>query len=120
MSFPVLTIAVLVFAALCALVGYVLHRNSREAESRPIEDSEKLSLGRMRTRAVLMGIVIFFAAFFLSLPLTVTWARRHWPGDGQAVLGAFWPSVGIAAISAICCSIYLLMKANIDSNKDKR
>src|SRR6266478_3055414 len=118
MSSPAVTFAVLVFVALCAFLGYVLPRLSRADGSRPIEDSEKLSLGRRRTRAVISGIVFFFPAFLLSLPLTVTWARRQWPGDGQAVSGAFWPSVGIALISAFCRCIYLLMKVNIDSKSD--
>ena len=118
-SLPALSLAVLVFASLCAFVGYVLPRLSRNVGSRPIEDSEKLSLGRQRRRAVVTGILFFFPSFFLSLPLTVTWARREWPGDGQAVFGAFWPSVGIAVISAICCCIYLLMKANLDSKSGK-
>jgi hypothetical protein len=78
---------------------------------------EKPSLGRRRIRAVVTGILFFLPAFFLSLPLTATWARWEWPGDGQAVLGAFWPSVGTALISASCCCIYLLKKANVDSNK---
>ncbi|MGD1023666.1 MAG: hypothetical protein ABR880_12845 [Candidatus Sulfotelmatobacter sp.] len=119
MSLPALILAVLVFAALCALVGYVLHGVSQDAKSRLIEDPEKLSLGRRRTRAVITGILFFFPAFFLSLPLTVMWARHHWPGDGQAVFGAFWPSVGIAVISAICCGIYLLMKVNVENESGK-
>jgi len=120
MSLPAFSLTVLVFAALCALVGYVLSRPCRDAGSRPIEDSEELFLGRRRTRAVIIGILSFFPAFLLSLPLTVTWARHEWPGDGQAVFGAFWPSVGIAVISAICCCIYLLMKTNVDKESDKK
>jgi len=121
MSLPPLGLTVLVvFAVLCALVGCVLLRLSRDAGKPPIEHSEKRSLRRRRTRAVIIGILSFFPAFVLSLPLTVVWARHEWPGDGQATLAAFWPSVGIALISSICCCIYLLMKANVDNESDKK
>jgi len=119
MSFLVLILAVLVFAALCALVGYVLVRPSQTDGSPLSEELEKLSVGPRRTRALIGGIMFFFPAFFLSLPLTVAWARHHWPGDGQAAFRAFWPSVGMAMIAAICRCIYLLMKVNVDSSRDK-
>jgi hypothetical protein len=120
MSFPAFTLAVLVFIALCAFLGYMLPRLSGDDGRRPIEDSARLSLGPQRTRAVIGGIVFFFPAFLLSLPFTVTWAIHQWPGEGQAVFAAFWPSVGIALISAICRCIYLLMKVNVDNESAKK
>jgi hypothetical protein len=120
MSLPGITFAVFVFAALCVFVGYVLPMLSRAEGSRRIEDSQKLSLGRQRIRAAISGVSFFFPAFVLSLPLTIPWARHQWPGDGQAVVGAFWPSVGIALISATCRSIYLLMKVSIDHENDNK
>jgi hypothetical protein len=63
MSRPGLILAILVFAALCALVGYVLHGVSEDAENRPIEHSEKRSLRGRRIRAVIIGTLSFFPSF---------------------------------------------------------
>ena len=43
MSFPAFALAVLVFIALCAFLGYVLPRLSGDDGRRPIEDSDRLS-----------------------------------------------------------------------------
>ena len=107
------SIAVLVFAALCSFCVYTLRKESifRARHSTPALQKDKPLLSR-QIRAVAIGASFFFPAFLLSLPVTVTWARHEWPGDGQAVLGAFWPSVAIAVISAIGCCVYKLMRVN--------
>ena len=38
-------------------------------------------------KAIILGVVCFFLAFFLSLLITIPWSKHYWAGDGQAVLG---------------------------------
>jgi hypothetical protein len=65
---------------------------------------------RSLARAVLTGIAFFFPGFIFSLPVTCTWADRHYAGEAQATLGAIAPSIAIGVLSAIGCTIYLIRK----------
>jgi purine-cytosine permease-like protein len=77
------------------------------------------SLRRKRVRAVITGIAFFFPGFIFSLPVTCTWANHHWAGEAQASLGAIGPSFVIGVLAAIACTIYLLMKVNLESGRNK-
>jgi hypothetical protein len=76
------------------------------------------SLLRVRLRAIITGIAFFFPGFIFSLPITCTWANHHWAGEAQASLGAIFPSFVIGVLSAIACTIYLLMKTNSRKDSD--
>ena len=62
-------------------------------------------------KGILLGVGVFFGAFFLSLPITIPWSKHFWAGDGQAVLGGIGVSVLFAIASAISAAIYVLRRA---------
>jgi hypothetical protein len=49
-----------------------------------------------------------------SLPLTVMWARRTWPGDGQSELAAMEVScyAGIV-VAVVCCAVFLKKRRQV-------
>lgn len=65
-----------------------------------------------RVRAVFMGLLLFFPAFLLSLPITMMRAKHLWAGEAQAPLGgigiSFWFGIFVAVLS---CA-YLVHRVN--------
>ncbi len=63
-----------------------------------------------RPRPILLGVGCFFPGFVFSLPVTILWASRTWPGDGQSVFAATEVSFYIGVATAIIACIVLLKK----------
>ena len=63
-------------------------------------------------RVLLVSIGCFFPGLLLSFPLALWWTGKVWPGDGQAPLAAFEPSLILAGMVVIVCSVLLLRKHN--------
>ncbi len=80
--------------------------------------STRRGLWLARMRAILMGVLAFVPAFFLSLVVTVPWAKHHWAGEAQGVLGAIGPSFWIGVAAVVLCCFYLLRKANKEHTPD--
>jgi len=57
--------------------------------------------GSSLARPILLGIGSFFPAFVFSLPITILWVNRSWPGDDGKVDLALETSgcIGVAAVS---------------------
>jgi nitrate reductase gamma subunit len=61
-------------------------------------------------KAIILGVVCFFLALFLSLLITIPWSKHYWAGDGQAVLGGMAVSLIFGIASAIAAAIYMLRR----------
>src|SRR6266436_1035208 len=61
-------------------------------------------------KPVLLGVGSFFPGFVFSLPLTIVWVERKWPGDDTKLDLTFEASACIGAAVAIICTIVLLRK----------
>jgi hypothetical protein len=61
-------------------------------------------------KAMMLGFLCFFPAFFLSLLITIPWSKHYWAGDGQAVLGGLAVSFYFGIAFAITASIYMLRR----------
>jgi len=61
-------------------------------------------------RPVLLGIGLFFPAFVFSLPITIFWANRTWPGDGRKIALALELSVFVGLAAATVGTILLIRK----------
>jgi cytochrome bd-type quinol oxidase subunit 2 len=66
---------------------------------------------------IILGIGSFFPGFLFSLPLTLFWANRTWPGDGQSSLAAIEVSVYIGIAAAIICGLVLFIRRNPPKTK---
>jgi len=73
-------------------------------------ESEKRVLLWARVRALILGIISFIPAFFLSLLVTIPWSKHYWAGDGQAVLGGIAVSFWFGIAFAVAASIYMLSR----------
>lgn len=61
-------------------------------------------------KPVLLGVGSFFPGFVFSLPLTIVWTERDWPGDDAKLDLTFGVSACIGIAVAIVCTIVLLRK----------
>lgn len=61
-------------------------------------------------KPVLLGVGSFFPGFVFSLPLTIVWVERKWPGDDTKLDLTFEASACIGVAVAIICTIVLLRK----------
>lgn len=61
-------------------------------------------------KPVLLGIGFFFPGFVFSLPITMLWASRTWPGDEGKIDLALQVSVLVGAAAATICTILLIRK----------
>ncbi len=61
-------------------------------------------------KAIILAVVCFFLAFFLSLLITIPWSKHYWAGDGQAVLGGMAVSFIVGIASAIAAAAYVLRR----------
>jgi hypothetical protein len=73
---------------------------------------------RSWVKVLLVSIGCFFPGLLLSVPLALWWAANTWPGDGQSPLAAFEPSLILAGMVVVVCSVLLLRKHNIQRNSD--
>ena len=64
-------------------------------------------------RPVLLGIGFFFPGFVLSLPITMLWVFRTWPGDDGKIDLAFEVSTCLGVIAAIISGIRLFKRRGI-------
>ena len=62
------------------------------------------------TKPVLLGVGSFFPGFVFSLPLTIVWIERRWPGDDTKLDLTLEASACIGIVVAIICTIVLLRK----------
>ncbi len=65
-----------------------------------------------RVRAVFMGLLLFFPAFLLSLPITMIWAKHLYAGEAQGPLGGFGISFLFGIVVAALGSAYLVHRVN--------
>jgi hypothetical protein len=72
---------------------------------------DKYWLLRASLNAIASGIGCFFAAFFLSLLVTIPWSKHYWAGDGQAVLGGMAVSFFFAVACTIAAAVYVFRRA---------
>jgi hypothetical protein len=61
-------------------------------------------------KRVLLGIGLFFPGFVFSLPITILWANRAWPGDGRKIDLALEVSVFVGVAAATIGTILLIRK----------
>jgi hypothetical protein len=66
--------------------------------------------GNSLAKPILLGIGSFFPAFIFSLPTTILWVSRSWPGDDGKVDLALETSACIGVAAVIICTIVLLRK----------
>jgi hypothetical protein len=82
--------------------------------------SEKRMWEWARVKALILGILSFIPAFFLSLPITIPWSKHYWAGDGQSVLGgiavSFWSGIAFA----VAASIYMLSRTKRRNRSQQR
>jgi hypothetical protein len=64
-------------------------------------------------KVLLVSIGCFFPGLLLSFPLALWWTGKMWPGDGQGPLAAFEPSLILAGMVVVVCSVLLLRSAKI-------
>jgi len=67
-----------------------------------------------RVGAIVVGLAFFVPSFLLAFAVTCWLEDRRWPGDGQAAIVAFTPSVLTASIATILCCIYLLRQVELN------
>jgi hypothetical protein len=72
--------------------------------------SGRTKQGNSLAKPIFLGIGFFFPAFIFSLPITMLWASRSWPGDDGKIDLAFEMSGYIGVAAAIICTIVLLRK----------
>jgi len=61
-------------------------------------------------KPILLGIGSFFPGFVFSLPITIIWVSRTWPGDNGKIDLAFKISASVGVAAAIICTVLLLRK----------
>jgi len=61
-------------------------------------------------KPILLGIGSFFPGFVFSLPITILWVSRKWPGDNGKIGLAFKASASVGVAAAIICTVLLLRK----------
>jgi hypothetical protein len=61
-------------------------------------------------KPILLGIGSFFPGCVFSLPITILWVSRKWPGDDAKIDLAFKISASLGVAVAIICTILLRRK----------
>ena len=61
-------------------------------------------------KAIGMGVVCFFLAFFLSLLITIPWSKHYWAGEAQAVLGGLAFSFYFGIASGTIAAVYIFRR----------
>jgi len=69
-------------------------------------------------KAIGLGGVCFFLAFFLSLLITIPWSKHYWAGEAQAVLGGLALSFYFGIASGTIAAVFIFRRI-IRSNRTR-